>query len=800
LSRLIEIHDRRGIAEFTDNDLPLTIGGNEDSHILLPGSLEIEGYIGESQGYLFLQHAENASALYHNDKKIAASTWIKSGDSTRIGSALIYYTLSGDLVGIHVSTVAEKEKLMPPDIPHPDAVSEDRPLPRKSGVGKGLRKGFSKLRYLTISIFLLLLLVATFVLTARSLVIVVRPEPDSLSVSGFPPVIRFGDHFLGLGGDYTVRAAKEGYVKLAAPVTIAADSPNRFTYILERLPGRIDFTTSPVDKAHIIIDGRDVGKTPLSDIMLPAGEHSVRVASERYFDQEQRITVEGLNKKQHFNFVLAPAWSEVTLTSEPDGAGVIINDRKYGTTPITMELLAGSHAILFKKQYFSTYTLELTVDAGKVLFPDTVILQPAPATLALNSMPDGATVTIDSGFKGPTPIEVTVGSKDEHTVVLSLAGYEKLTKKMMLDPGETRTLTVKLKPEYGTVFLTIEPPEAELYVDGKFQNTTTGRLKLTVREHTLEIRAKGYTSATRKITPNKQYSSQIDIKLLPVGHPSSITTQPDVKTSEGGNKMLLLGPASFRMGAPKVEPGRRSNERQFQVQISRPFYLSTREVTNGEFRRFRPKHSSGTAGRYSLNNDTQPVVNVSWDDATRYLNWLSDQDGLPPFYREKKGKMVPIEPFTIGYRLPFESEWAYASRVAGRQEVARYSWYGAFPPRKPIGNYADESARSLLPVIIKGYNDSFVVSAPVASFPKNPGGFFDLGGNVSEWCHDFYSPKADLANSVKTDPTGPATGTHHVVRDASWRDGSITEVRLSYRGYSREQRDDIGFRLARFAQ
>ena len=162
--------------------------------------------------------------------------------------------------------------------------------------------------------------------------------------------------------------------------------------------------------------------------------------------------------------------------------------------------------------------------------------------------------------------------------------------------------------------------------------------------------------------------------------------------------------------------------------------------------------------------------------------------------------MVPIKPLTIGYRLPFEAEWSYGTRQAGRQEPARYSWHGSFPPRKPSGNFADETAGSLLPVIIKGYNDAFAVTAPVASFPKNPGGFFDLGGNVSEWCHDFYSPQAGLANVVKTDPMGPPTGTHHVVRDASWRDSSITEVRLSYRGYSREQRDDIGFRIARFAK
>ncbi|UCD66000.1 MAG: SUMF1/EgtB/PvdO family nonheme iron enzyme, partial [Deltaproteobacteria bacterium] len=129
-----------------------------------------------------------------------------------------------------------------------------------------------------------------------------------------------------------------------------------------------------------------------------------------------------------------------------------------------------------------------------------------------------------------------------------------------------------------------------------------------------------------------------------------------------------------------------------------------------------------------------------------------------------------------------------------------YAWSGSFPPREKTGNYADESARSILTVIIKGYNDTFAVSAPGASFNINPAGFFDLDGNVSEWCHDYYTPHTAIASEVKTDPMGPATGTHHVVRGASWRDGSITEMRLSYRAYSREKRDDIGFRIARYTK
>jgi formylglycine-generating enzyme required for sulfatase activity len=275
---------------------------------------------------------------------------------------------------------------------------------------------------------------------------------------------------------------------------------------------------------------------------------------------------------------------------------------------------------------------------------------------------------------------------------------------------------------------------------------------------------------------------------------------PDKKNTGSGQELILLGPVSFQMGSSKGEQGRRSNEYQHQVRINRAFYLGSKEVSNAEFRLFKPDHFSGTVARRTLDNDTQPVVNVSWSDAARYMNWLSKQDGLKPFYREENGKMVPIKPFTIGYRLPFEAEWAYAARLAGRQEVARYGWQGTFPPPAKSGNYADESARAILPVVIRGYSDTFAVAAPVASFPKNPRGFFDLDGNVSEWCHDYYTPYIPHAGAVEADPTGPESGVHHVVRGGSWRDGSITEVRLSYRGYSRVKRDDIGFRIARYAR
>ena len=99
--------------------------------------------------------------------------------------------------------------------------------------------------------------------------------------------------------------------------------------------------------------------------------------------------------------------------------------------------------------------------------------------------------------------------------------------------------------------------------------------------------------------------------------------------------------------------------------------------------------------------------------------------------------------------------------------------------------------------VIFGYNDNYNVSAPVGTFAPNDKGLHDIGGNVAEWIHDYYEiPEQDAV----VDPLGPNDGEYHVIRGASWQKGTITDLRLSFRDYGVDGRQDLGFRIARFAE
>jgi len=645
----------------------------------------------------------------------------------------------------------------------------------------------------------LLSLIALFVLFATPLEVEVSPEPDSLSISGFPPPVSLGKRKLVVPGTYTVKASLEGYIPLEEDFEVSSGGFLSFDFELKELPGRLKVVVDPMVPFRVYSGAVEAAVDTDNIVSLERGLQQLTIQTARYLDETLELDIDGFGALQELNLKLRPAWARVRLESEPAGATISVDGEPVGLTPMQAEIIQGRRNIELSLAGYKTAQLATEITAGNPLDPGIFSLEPNDGKLILATRPDGATVSVGGTFFGATPVTLTLASGVTHRLRLSKPGYQVLEKSLSIGPDEQRQVSLDLQAEYGVVFTSSDPADAKLMVDGKAAGTGTQRLRLTTRQHELTFSKPGYLPQSIKVTPRTDTSQDIDV-ILKTRAQVKAEARPSVLRTAGGQEMRLLEPqGSFQMGASRREAGRRANESRRLIEITRPFYLAVREVSNAEYRQFDARHNSGSAEGVSLNNETHPVVDVSWDDAARYCNWLSGKDKLEPAYVESDGKMKLKTGVKNGYRLPTEAEWVYAARIAGRSETARYPWGDGYPPPKGVGNFADAQIADTLANVVAGYNDGYRASAPVGSFDAQTAGFQDLGGNVAEWINDYYAVYPGQAEKLVKDPMGPDSGEHHVVRDSSWRDGSITELRLSYRDYSRGPRDNLGFRIARYA-
>jgi formylglycine-generating enzyme required for sulfatase activity len=276
-------------------------------------------------------------------------------------------------------------------------------------------------------------------------------------------------------------------------------------------------------------------------------------------------------------------------------------------------------------------------------------------------------------------------------------------------------------------------------------------------------------------------------------------------------EMVLIPAGSFAMGVPKAEDERELNcdcggglasalkpkahcgcdvtkaeTLVHPVQISRPFYLGKYDVTRGQYAAFLLATArTARVPPSPAQTDRHPVVFVTWDDATAYVQWLSKQTGKP-------------------YRLPTEAEWEYAARAG--TTTARY-WGDSNEQQCRYANGRDLSkpADDIHPKDVfdtAPCRSGFAGISPVGSFQPNGFGLFDMLGNVQQWVEDCYS----LAYSSA--PTDGSAYLHNewvgesscgrVSRGGSWSTPS-RQLRAGVRSYGSQDYsgDWVGFRVAR---
>lgn len=646
----------------------------------------------------------------------------------------------------------------------------------------------------------LVTVVLWFLFTARSVVFETVPADARLSVSG-PLRFEFQGVHLLRQGTYEVQASAAGYEPFDQEVAIGREANQTITLALAPLPGRVTLVTEP-DAVNIYAGGELLGTTPVTDLLLPAGDITLGLQKPRYQDATVQFAVTGRDQQQSERFELQPDWAEVTLASDPVGAEIYIDDQPTGvTTPGTVQVLTGEHELSLALPGHERFRRRIVAAAQVPMTLDPVKLNRADAQLSVRANRSNVGLVLNGSFQGQTPLTLALKSGQRYELRAFKAGYGDVVRTVELGAGESRDLSLSLTPLIGTLVVRTQPANAELYVGGKRRSKSDGSVSLSLptRPQRIEVKLPGYAGYSTTITPKAGLTQELRIKLLTEAEARLAALKPTITAASGQELVLVQPKGSFQLGASRREPGRRANEPIREVTLSRLYYLARHEVTNEAYKAFSAAHDSGNYEDQALDKDAQPVVSVSWIDAVRFCNWLSEQDDLPPFYRLRQGELLGVNPNSTGYRLPTEAEWGYAARQVADtvQTPLRFPWGARLPPPDRHGNYADRSAANTVGRIIFGYNDNYIASAPVGTYAPNALGLYDLGGNVAEWIHDFYEiPKAP----EQQDPLGPPEGEFHMIKGASWMHGTITDLRLSYRDYGTDGREDLGFRIARFAE
>ena len=800
------IRDGEGERRFNPAELPLRLGTGSDCEIRLPGpGSGAVALLDQLDGQPFVQPAGRSGVVTINGEPLTTSRRLQTGDQLEFFGTRVQVAESGGTISLQVHLEDSAYVTRPPELPGAATPQEESIAPtafrRAADVSaESTRRRSYTWQSAVAAAIAFLILVSYLLFSAKSIQFEIRPaEPDSFAISGGWFRLPFGDRILMREGTYTVHVQKEGYYEINQTLQVDV-TPSRTVLIeLRRLPGFLTVATDPAMEALITVNDNLIGAAPYGPVELEPGTHSVTVRAERFLPFADRVEIPGLGLHQELQVQLVPQWANVAVSSIPSGATVYEGQTRLGVTPLTLELMEGTHSLSLIADGFKAWdgSVETSPDQHQVL--PTIQLEPANAQLQVNSIPRGANVTVNGRYRGQSPLRLALSPDIDYEIGLSKAGYGSTVRRVRLEAAVSEAITVDLTARVGELTVNASPREATIYIDGRARGTGSLTMNLSSAPHRLEVKMGGHETFSRSVTPRPGYPQTIQVRLMSEAEVLARSTSNTVSTSQG-QVMRRVEPGAFTAGSSRREQGRRANEVIVPVIISKPFFIGVNEVRNRDFNKFRENHISGEGLHPSLAGDLNPVVNVSWNDAAEYCNWLSTQEGLALVYEKKFEQWQPITPTPNGYRLPTEAEWVWAIRFQGRSSPLAFPWGNRLPPRPESGNYADRSAIELVPSVLPGYNDGFASTAPVGTFPANALGIYDGGGNVAEWVQDYYSVPTPGQVDPITDPTGPVRGANRVIRGSSWRQAGITELRLSYRDYGNRGRPDVGFRIARNVQ
>jgi formylglycine-generating enzyme required for sulfatase activity len=307
---------------------------------------------------------------------------------------------------------------------------------------------------------------------------------------------------------------------------------------------------------------------------------------------------------------------------------------------------------------------------------------------------------------------------------------------------------------YGTIFKNITIAEGETFkvtetlVNGRAVNINsepTGAMLFVDGQSVGQTPYSGALTFGNHILRIQQgdKKSEKSVSISQVGGETSFNLSFVTQSASGNLNNTIIEMEAIKGGTFQMGSKESRDEQPIHSVTLNSFNIGKTEVTQAQWKSIMGSNPSNFKG------DNLPVENVSWDDVQIFIGKL----------KAKTGKT---------YRLPTEAEWEYAAGKIDETSLGDYAWYDV---------------------------NSNKTTHPVGTKQPNQFGLYDMGGNVWEWCNDWY--EADYySKSQPENPKGPSASSSRVRRGGSWLDGA-SYCRVAFRGNGTPviRSYTLGFRL-----
>jgi formylglycine-generating enzyme required for sulfatase activity len=589
-----------------------------------------------------------------------------------------------------------------------------------------------------------------------------------------------------------------------------------------------------------------ISKNPVIAASAEGFQSKTQVLHNNDFGKVMTITLEPL-----------PAIVELSTNIADDNISWLINGETFAIANIfKYELAAGDYELTVSHPHYNEETVSLSLARGEV-FGKLIEVEPIDGMMTINTMPAGASVSVNTIDKGLTPLTLTMQG-GFHDVTVVHDNYETIKDTIEISrskPELNRDYVLELKK--AKVGVSLQPVGGNLSLDGIAVN---GEGNVTVEagiKHQLTYSKQGYFTESKTFNIAADDTLHLIFKLTEEMGTVDIESRPVAEVELNGN---FVGTTPLQLSLNAV-PQKFTLSRQAYRSVTRtivPSAASSKKISvsltperiarlneapgqytnkvGGSLKLFTPNDTftmgaersepgqranefiktvkltrafyagvhevtNAEYGQYDKSSQgapREPVTSVSWIDVAGFCNWLSLLEGLTPVYHINNEQLQGINANADGYRLLTEAEWEWLARKSGKSAQTTFVWGDERIIPKSAVNVADESAQGRVRLIVSKYNDGYPEVAPVGRFSQEKSGLYDQGGNVSEWTHDSYSIVLPESGKVLQDPLDSAMGDTHVVKGANWRSGSITELRASFKEGLSGSRDDLGFRIGRY--